>query len=59
MKEKFLGQKYAMLEMKSCIGKIIRKFQLKPSSDARNNLQVTANVVLYSRTGINIEIERR
>ncbi|KAK6622117.1 hypothetical protein RUM44_001924 [Polyplax serrata] len=54
-----IGQRYAMMEMKSCLSKILRKFKLLPSKNKKDDAQITGQLVLFSANGINIEIENR
>uniref|UniRef100_A0A1B6LUI8 Cytochrome P450 n=1 Tax=Graphocephala atropunctata TaxID=36148 RepID=A0A1B6LUI8_9HEMI len=51
-----IGQKYAMLEVKSVVSLVLRKFRLLPS-----DIPITSwfNIVLKSKTGINLSFEPR
>jgi cytochrome P450 family 4 len=51
----FAGQKFAMLEMKSTLSKIIRKFELMPSTP-QHKLQLAAEAVLKSANGVKISL---
>lgn len=51
-----IGQKFAMLEMKSTISKILRYFELLPMGPEPD---VVINIVLKSLNGINIGIKER
>ncbi|CAH0550618.1 unnamed protein product [Brassicogethes aeneus] len=53
-----IGQKYAMLEMKSTISRIIRHFELLPSIP-EHSVQCAAETVLTSKNGINIRLKKR
>ena len=54
-----IGQKYAMLELKATLGKILRKFKLLPSSFEKDDIVLAAELVLISTTGFQIRIESR
>ncbi|KAG5890156.1 hypothetical protein JTB14_005176 [Gonioctena quinquepunctata] len=53
-----IGKKYAMLELKSCISKIVRNFLLLPARPQHKVVLVPA-LVLNSINGIKISLERR
>ncbi|KAJ3655748.1 hypothetical protein Zmor_014863 [Zophobas morio] len=53
-----IGQKFAMLEMKSVISKIIREFKLQPAVP-HHDLQLVAETVLKSANGISICLRKR
>ncbi|XP_044266774.1 cytochrome P450 4C1-like [Tribolium madens] len=53
-----IGQKFAMLEMKSLISKVIRHFELKPANP-HHQLVLAAETVLKSANGIKIGIRAR
>ncbi|KAG5874062.1 hypothetical protein JTB14_002040 [Gonioctena quinquepunctata] len=53
-----IGKKFAMLEMKSIVSKILRTYELLPSSPA-HPLVLLPDLVLVSKGGIRISIERR
>jgi cytochrome P450 family 4 len=53
-----IGQKFAMLEMKSTLSKIIRKFELMPSTP-QHKLQLAAEAVLKSANGVKISLKLR
>ncbi|XP_018319744.1 cytochrome P450 4d2-like [Agrilus planipennis] len=53
-----IGQKFAMLEMKSTIGHILRKFELHPA-DENFRLNLIVEAILKSTTGIKIGIKKR
>lgn len=55
----FPGQRFAMLEMKSALSKILRKFELLPSPDPADKPRVTPELVLSSENGIRIKIKTR
>lgn len=51
-----IGQKFAMLEMKSTISKMVRHFELLPLGE---EVQPVLNVILRSTTGINCGLKPR
>ncbi|XP_017064680.1 probable cytochrome P450 4d14 [Drosophila eugracilis] len=51
-----IGQKFAMLEMKSTISKLIRHFELLPLGQ---EVELVMNVILRSSTGINCGLKPR
>ncbi|RZB39210.1 p450 domain containing protein, partial [Asbolus verrucosus] len=53
-----LGQKFAMLEMKSTISKILRKFELLPA-EPQHVLELTSETILKSANGIKIRLKLR
>ncbi|KAL3265343.1 hypothetical protein HHI36_009551 [Cryptolaemus montrouzieri] len=53
-----IGQKFAMYEMKVILSKLIRNFKFLPA-EPEHTLDVKAEVVLQSKTGINVKIIRR
>ncbi|KAL0279697.1 UNVERIFIED_CONTAM: hypothetical protein PYX00_001197 [Menopon gallinae] len=54
-----LGQKYAMLEMKSTIGILCRKFRFLPSLLEEHKLRLASEIILVSKTGIHVRVEKR
>lgn len=54
----FLGQKFAMLEMKSIISKILTNYELFPAIP-KHNLKLVAETVLKSSTGARIRLKKR
>jgi cytochrome P450 family 4 len=54
----FLGQKFAMLEMKSFISKVIRHFELTPAVP-RHELILSVETVLKSANGIKVGLKKR
>jgi cytochrome P450 len=52
------GQKYAMLELKSLLSTILRKYKLL-LGDPEEELKVVAELVLRSVKGINLKLESR
>lgn len=54
----FSGQKFAMLEMKCILSKMLRKFELLPTQPA-HKLQLAPEVILLSKNGVNIRLKRR
>lgn len=52
-----LGQKFAMLEMKTTLTKILRTFELLPVPG--HKLKLSAEVVLKSVTGICVRLKKR
>ncbi|KAJ3656945.1 hypothetical protein Zmor_015989 [Zophobas morio] len=53
-----IGQKFAMLEMKSIISKIVRHFEIKPTSP-RHEVKLSAETVLKSLNGIKVTLKKR
>lgn len=53
-----IGQKYAMLEMKTILADIIRHFKIH-SLDTRDKINISADVVLRPIAGLNLTIEKR
>ncbi|XP_001355223.2 probable cytochrome P450 4d14 [Drosophila pseudoobscura] len=51
-----IGQKFAMLEMKSTISKMVRHFELLPLGE---DVQLVLNLILRSTTGINVGLKPR
>lgn len=52
------GQKFAMLEIKTVVSKILRNFTLH-SLGPENDIIVAAEAVLSSRNGFNLKLTRR
>lgn len=52
------GQKFAMLEMKCTLAKILRNFELLPAIP-EHKLVLAAETVLKSANGINIRLKKR
>nr|CAH7760909.1 unnamed protein product [Callosobruchus chinensis] len=53
-----IGKKFAMLQMKSCISKIIRHFRLMPSVP-EYKLELVPEIILKSKSGIRISLQKR
>lgn len=53
-----IGQKYAMLEMKSVISKIIRNFEVSPAVPT-HVLQLVSDVIVKSANGVKIRMQPR
>lgn len=53
-----IGQKFAMLEMKCTISKVLRNFQLLPATP-EHKLELSSETVLKSKNGINIKLKKR
>ncbi|CAG9860044.1 unnamed protein product [Phyllotreta striolata] len=53
-----IGQKFAMLELKTILSKVIRNFRIFPS-EPNEKLKLIPNVVLESGNGICIRLEKR
>jgi cytochrome P450 family 4 len=53
-----LGQKYAMLEIKSLVSKIIRNFELSPAFP-RHEMILSPETVLKSLNGVRVGIKSR
>lgn len=54
----FVGQKFAILEMKSVITSILRKFKIR-SADTPSDIRLMMEIVLRSRNGIKLYLEKR
>lgn len=54
----FLGQKYAMLEIKSVLVGILRKFKLEPV-DTPETLELYAHIVFRSKKGVRVKFVQR
>ena len=54
----FTGQRFAMLEMKSIISKIVRHFEIKPTSP-RHEVELSFEGVLKSANGIKVVLKKR
>ncbi|XP_066143724.1 cytochrome P450 4d2-like [Euwallacea fornicatus] len=52
-----IGQKFAVLEMKCMISKIIRHFVLSPTNPPHKMI-IVSEAVLKSRNGVNVQLER-
>ncbi|KAK5646138.1 hypothetical protein RI129_004602 [Pyrocoelia pectoralis] len=53
-----IGQKFAMLEMKSVISKILRNFELLPSIP-EHNPKLTGAIILKSQNGLCVRLKKR
>ncbi|XP_057655374.1 cytochrome P450 4V2-like isoform X2 [Diorhabda carinulata] len=53
-----IGQKFAMLEMKSIISKVLRNYKLLPTNPF-HEIKLVANIVLGSNNGICLTLEKR
>ncbi|KAJ3656949.1 hypothetical protein Zmor_015992 [Zophobas morio] len=53
-----IGQRFAMLEMKSIISKIVRHFEIKPTSP-RHEVKLSFEGVLKSANGIKVVLKKR
>ncbi|KAJ3656430.1 hypothetical protein Zmor_015510 [Zophobas morio] len=53
-----IGQKFAMLEMKSVISKIVRQFEIKPTVP-RHEVQLSPETVLKSGNGVKVTLKKR
>lgn len=53
-----LGQKFAMLEMKTVISGILRKYILEPV-DTPNTITLVQDFMLRSKNGIKIKLRKR
>ena len=54
----FTGQRFAMLETKSIISKIVRHFEIKPTLP-RHELKLSVETVLKSVNGIKVTLKKR
>lgn len=52
------GQKFAVLEMKSVVSRILRTYKILPVSPP-HKLMLVAEIVLKSKNGIRVQIEKR
>nr|WCC58130.1 cytochrome P450 [Pharsalia antennata] len=53
-----IGKKFAVLQMKSCISKIVRHFILQPS-DPEYKLKLVPRMTLVARNGIRLSLRKR
>ena len=53
-----VGQRFAMLEMKSLVSKIVRHFEIKPTSP-RHEVKLSVEAVLKSVNGIKVSLVKR
>ncbi|CAH1279726.1 unnamed protein product [Diabrotica balteata] len=53
-----IGQRFAMLEMKSIISKVLRNFELLPT-DPPHEVKVVPNIVIASTNGIHLRLRNR
>ncbi|KAJ8981726.1 hypothetical protein NQ317_003791 [Molorchus minor] len=53
-----IGKKFAALEVKSCVSKILRNFELKPASP-EHELDLVSLIVLKSRNGVRMKLVKR
>lgn len=53
-----LGQKFAILEMKTTISKLLRNFEIHPAT-LKSNLELEFETVLVSGNGINVTLKNR
>lgn len=53
-----IGQKFAMLEMKSTLSSVLRKYRLL-KSESEPEVKISSELVLRSTTGMHIRIEKR
>ncbi|CAG9827254.1 unnamed protein product [Diabrotica balteata] len=53
-----IGQKFAMLEVKSTLSKILRNFELKPATPV-HELQLVPETILVSKNGVRISLKDR
>lgn len=53
-----IGQKFAMLEIKSTVSKILRNFKLLPTIPA-HQVQLVTKLTIFSSNGINMRLEKR
>lgn len=54
-----IGQRFAMLEMKSAISKVVQKFELFPSTNPEHEILERPELVLTSLNGFNIRLKKR
>nr|CAD7461036.1 unnamed protein product [Timema tahoe] len=54
-----IGQRFAMLEMKSTISKVLRTFKLLPGSSTNNIEEITAELVLKNLNGMSLRLVSR
>ncbi|KAJ8981727.1 hypothetical protein NQ317_003792 [Molorchus minor] len=53
-----IGQKFAVLEAKSCLSKILRNFELQPASP-EHELELVSEMVLKSKNGMRMKLVNR
>ncbi|XP_065158647.1 cytochrome P450 4c3-like [Atheta coriaria] len=53
-----IGQKFAMLEMKCILGKILRNFEIHPSYPA-HEVKIQADIIIASKNGYRIQLKHR
>lgn len=54
-----IGQRFAMLEMKSALSKVIQEFELLPSSNPEHEIKQFPELVLTSVSGYHIRLRKR
>ncbi|XP_056639141.1 cytochrome P450 4c3-like [Diorhabda sublineata] len=52
-----IGQKFAMLEMKSTVSKVLRNYELLPAKNHR--LKLAPELILVSKSGIHLSVKKR
>jgi len=55
---RFAGQKFAMLELKSTISRVLRSFKVI-ESDSKDDLHFTLDIVLKSVNGLKVKLQMR
>lgn len=53
-----IGQKYAMLEMKSCIAEVLTNFHIEPVTK-REEIVFYIDIVLRTKTPVKVQFVRR
>ncbi|XP_072402554.1 cytochrome P450 4C1-like [Diabrotica undecimpunctata] len=53
-----IGQKFAMLEIKSTVSQVIRNFELSPAKDNQSML-LAPEIILVSKNGIRLSLKKR
>jgi len=55
---RFSGQKFAMLELKSTISQVLRRFKVI-ESDSKEDLRFSVDFVLKSVIGLKVKLQKR
>lgn len=52
------GQRFAMMEIKSTVSKVVRHFKLKPAHP-EHQIQIVSETILKSKNGVKISLQDR
>lgn len=52
------GQKFAMMEIKSTVSKVVRHFKLEPAQP-EHQIQLVSETILKSKNGVKISLQAR